>query len=138
MYRIRVASDSAGTLSSSSLLLEFIWSVSEIQQPIEKFSKVALERNWTRDNLFTGVSPPKSCYSQWKHRCFFFFSFQSLLFDFEGIFSGFIISYFTTNLFCIFSFFYKYYLLFLLFSNIDKKIMWKIIYINYVLYTKSV
>ena len=70
MYRIRVASDSADNLSSSSLLLEFIWSVSEIQQPIEKFSKVALERNWTRDHLFTGVSPPKSCYSQWKHRCF--------------------------------------------------------------------
>ena len=70
MYRIQVASDSAGNLSSSSLLLEFIWSASEIQQPIEKFSKVAFERNWTLDHLFTGVSPPKSCYSRWKHRCF--------------------------------------------------------------------
>ena len=70
MNRIQVASDSAGNLSSSSLLLEFIWSWSKIQQPIEKFSKVAFERNWTRDHLFTGISPPKSCYSQWKHRCF--------------------------------------------------------------------
>ena len=72
MYRIQVASDSAGNLSSSSLLLEFIWSVSEIQQPIEKFSKVALVRNWTRDHLFTEFSPPKSCYPQWKHRCFLY------------------------------------------------------------------
>ena len=36
MYRIQVASDSAGNLSSSRLLLEFIWSVSEIQQSIER------------------------------------------------------------------------------------------------------
>ena len=43
MYRIQVASDSAGNLSSFELLLEFIWSVSEIQQPIERFSKVALD-----------------------------------------------------------------------------------------------
>ena len=72
MYRIQVASDSADNLSSFRLLLEFIWSESEIQQPIEKFSKVALVRDWTRDHLFTGVSPPKSCYSQWKHIRFFF------------------------------------------------------------------
>ena len=71
MYRIQVASDSAGNHSSFGLLQKFIWSVSEIQQPIEKFSKVALERNWTRDQLFTEVSPPKSCYSRWKHRCFY-------------------------------------------------------------------
>ena len=71
MYRIQVASDSAGNLSSSRLLLEFIWSISEIQQSIEMSLKVALERNWTRDHLFTEVSPPKSCYSQWKHRCFY-------------------------------------------------------------------
>ena len=94
MCRIRVASDSAGTLSSSSLLLEFIWSVSEIQQPIEKFSKVALERNWTRDHLFTGVSPPKSCYSQWKHRCFFFSVILKISFQYLLIFETWIELYF--------------------------------------------
>ena len=40
MYRIRVASDSAGSLISFQLILEFIWSVSEIQQLIEKFLRI--------------------------------------------------------------------------------------------------
>ena len=31
---------------------------------------MALEWDQTHDHLFTGVLPPKSCYSQWKHRCF--------------------------------------------------------------------
>ena len=83
--RMRVASDSACNLSSSSLLQEFIWSWSEIQQPIEKFSKVALERNWTRYHLFTEVSPPKSCYSQWKHRCFLLFNIWFLRASFAKI-----------------------------------------------------
>ena len=42
MHRIQVISDSAGNLSSSSLLLEFIWSESEIQQSIERNQKWSL------------------------------------------------------------------------------------------------
>ena len=69
MYKIRVASDSAG---SSSV---FSW-FSNSSDQYQKFN------SWLRSSLEFGldegsnprhnsiwVSPPKSCYSRWEHRC---------------------------------------------------------------------
>ena len=69
MYRIRVASDSAGGKSV------FSW-FSNSSDQYQKFN------SWLRSSLEYGldagsnprhssiwVSPPKSCYSRWEHRC---------------------------------------------------------------------
>ena len=72
MNRIQVASDNAGNLSSSSLLLEFIWFYKKFNSLLRGI-KSGLWAELNPRPTFHRVSPPKSCYSQWKHRCFLYF-----------------------------------------------------------------
>ena len=70
MYRIRVASDSADNQLAFSCFSNWSDRDQKFTSWLRSSQKWPLMRDWTRYQLFIRVSPPRSCYSRWKCRCF--------------------------------------------------------------------